>query len=172
MSHRLVREGHLQADASQLAAAQALELLQRALVAAAPSTAAAPPATTAAAASSPPSAAAKARGNGSHSGGVQGCYLFGHIGSGKTMLMDMMLETLPPGLAARRFHLHDLLAHAHARAHALREALPRVVAKTRLGLPVYRCACVGQDVWVRSLPLCQGVSLSPLHRPPLIPSRP
>jgi hypothetical protein len=54
------------------------------------------------------------------------------------MLMDLFARTLPPGVVARRLHLHQLLSLIHERSHQLQEALPRVVVKSRLGLPVYR----------------------------------
>lgn len=141
---RLVDGGSLQPDRSQIAAVQALHLLQRALVARTtdgPSTAA---------------ASQQARGSGSASdteaqaggGGapaVQGAYLWGSVGSGKTMLMDLFARTLPAGLETRRFHIHGLLAHVHERGHQLQQALPRIVIKSRLGLPVYRYALPEED---------------------------
>lgn len=134
-SRSLVREGSLQPDASQLAAAQTLQLLQRALAArasAAEGSGAPPPPASSAA------AAATGETGGTSPRDVQGVYLWGPIGSGKTMLMDLFLKTLPPGVAARREHLHALLAHVHESAHRQQQALPKVVVKSRLGLPVYR----------------------------------
>jgi len=69
---------------------------------------------------------------------VQGAYLWGPIGSGKTMLMDLFCRTLPPAVTARREHLHGLLTHIHEQSHLLHQALPRIIVRSRLGLPVYR----------------------------------
>jgi hypothetical protein len=185
----MVRDGRLQPDASQLAAAQALHLLQAVLEARATAVAAGPAAAAMAAAAPVGTAAPQqqrcdvgttpvtsqaAPASGTHApssrgrgGGprdsasspgavaapaaaaaaataalaVQGAYLWGPIGSGKTLLMDLFARTLQPGVRVRREHLHGLLAHVHERCHALQEALPKVVVKSRLGLPVYRWVC-------------------------------
>jgi protein AFG1 len=104
---------------------------------------------------------------------VSGTYLYGPVGSGKTMIMDMFYSTLKlddakgaaarsslfatvaaegnlstPGAAMthpetavpvkRRLHFHEFMLLVHARLHALQQARPRVLSKSRLGLPVYR----------------------------------
>ncbi|GBF97377.1 hypothetical protein Rsub_11024 [Raphidocelis subcapitata] len=125
---RLLREGRIQPDASQLEAAQALHLAQRALPAAA----------------APGGGAAPADGGGAPPA-VRGVYLWGPVGSGKTMLMDLFASTLPPPARCQRWHLHALLTHVHERGHALRQALPKVVVQSRLGLPVYRYALPEED---------------------------
>ncbi|KAI8474848.1 MAG: AFG1-like ATPase-domain-containing protein [Monoraphidium minutum] len=140
MKIQLVRDGSIQRDDSQLAAAQTLQLLQAALAA----SAATPDAAAAAAAAPGP-------GGGGGGGGtaVRGAYLWGPVGSGKTLLLDLFARTLPPGAgAARRMHLHQLLAHVHKRSHQLQQALPRIVVKSRLGLPVYRYALPEEDFLV------------------------
>lgn len=125
-----VQAGELSEDATQLRAAQALELLQRVVVAraancTAEAAAAAPSQEQQQQMPSPPA--------------VQGAYLWGPVGGGKTLLLDLFASTLPPAVRARRLHLHELLADVHAWCHAAQEALPKVVVKSRLGLPVYRC---------------------------------
>lgn len=92
--------------------------------------------TAAAAAAAAATAAPAAGPSGPHA--VQGTYLWGPVGSGKTMLMDMFARTLPAHVTVRRHHLHDLLTHVHERCHELQQALPKIVVKSRLGLPVYR----------------------------------
>ncbi len=44
---------------------------------------------------------------------VQGLYMFGGVGRGKTMLMDLLAEDLPPGIA-KRAHFHHFMADTHA----------------------------------------------------------
>jgi hypothetical protein len=112
------------------------------------------------------------------------------VGSGKTMLMDLFLKTLPhiplqqspapptpnptsnssstgssstdgsstagrvvlpPGapdelwtsslcVEAERLHFHTFMLGVHQQLHQLQQALPKVVGRSRSGLPVYRCA--------------------------------
>ena len=104
---------------------------------------------------------------------VSGAYLYGPVGSGKTMIMDMFYSTLKLGDAKgaaaqsslfpsvspegtytavptaapdggtfapfkRRLHFHEFMLLVHARLHALQQARPKVISKSRLGLPVYR----------------------------------
>lgn len=88
---------------------------------------------------------------------VQGAYLWGPVGSGKTMLMDLFVNTLPPAvtpqpggsssddrpmhqlqLRAHRVHYHEFMLAVHERLHQVQQSLPRIVAHSRAGLPVYR----------------------------------
>lgn len=62
-------------------------------------------------------------------------YLYGEVGRGKTMLMDMFFECLPTGWSKRRIHFHAFMRDIHSRLHAWRQMhkgdddlLPRVVA--------------------------------------------
>lgn len=53
---------------------------------------------------------------------VEGLYVFGSVGRGKTMLMDMFYEMAPVN-AKRRCHFHEFMADVHNRVHAYRQKL-------------------------------------------------
>ena len=59
---------------------------------------------------------------------VRGLYLHGSVGTGKTMLMDMLFE-LAPSRRKRRAHFNDFMADVHDRIDAHRRALKRGEAK-------------------------------------------
>lgn len=42
----------------------------------------------------------------------KGLYIYGGVGRGKTMLMDMFYQALPPAMA-KRLHFHDFMVEAH-----------------------------------------------------------
>ncbi|KAF8476847.1 AFG1-like ATPase-domain-containing protein [Kalaharituber pfeilii] len=51
----------------------------------------------------------------------QGLYLYGDVGSGKTMLMDMFYQTLPPNISSKtRIHFHHFMQDVHKRLHVLK----------------------------------------------------
>lgn len=51
----------------------------------------------------------------------QGLYLYGDVGSGKTMLMDMLYQTLPPNITSKtRIHFHNFMQDVHKRLHSLK----------------------------------------------------
>jgi cell division protein ZapE len=53
---------------------------------------------------------------------IKGHYIFGDVGRGKTMLMDMFFEASPV-VRKRRVHFHEFMAEVHERIHALRQQL-------------------------------------------------
>jgi protein AFG1 len=51
----------------------------------------------------------------------RGLYLYGDVGSGKTMLMDMFYETLPSSVTSKtRIHFHNFMQDVHKRLHQMK----------------------------------------------------
>ena len=51
----------------------------------------------------------------------KGLYMFGDVGSGKTMLMDLFYDTLPSNVTSKtRIHFHNFMQDVHKRLHKLR----------------------------------------------------
>ncbi len=50
-----------------------------------------------------------------------GIYLYGDVGCGKTMLMDLFYDTIPPHLSKKRLHFHQFMQNIHKRAHQLKQ---------------------------------------------------
>ncbi|THH05624.1 hypothetical protein EW145_g4659 [Phellinidium pouzarii] len=54
----------------------------------------------------------------------RGLYLYGDVGTGKSMLMDMFYDTLPPHIKKkRRVHFHAFMIDVHKRVHAVKSLL-------------------------------------------------
>jgi cell division protein ZapE len=53
---------------------------------------------------------------------IRGLYIFGEVGRGKTMLMDLFFETSPVA-RKRRVHFHEFMADVHDRIFALRQKI-------------------------------------------------
>lgn len=53
----------------------------------------------------------------------KGLYMFGDVGSGKTMLMDLFYDTIPSNIGAKqRIHFHNFMQDVHKRLHQFRLA--------------------------------------------------
>ena len=106
----LVEEGCLSPDPAQLLAAEKLELLANRL-----------------AQYDPPSKTDLFSFFTRKSGEVpQGLYMFGGVGRGKTMLMDLFFDAVPFE-PKRRVHFHEFMAEVHeliARSRSLKEGDP------------------------------------------------
>ncbi|MCJ1366049.1 hypothetical protein MMC16_005174 [Acarospora aff. strigata] len=51
----------------------------------------------------------------------KGMYMYGDVGSGKTMLMDLFYDTLPPNITSKtRVHFHNFMQDVHKRLHQMK----------------------------------------------------
>ena len=51
----------------------------------------------------------------------KGMYMYGDVGSGKTMLMDLFYDTLPTNFESKtRIHFHNFMQSVHKQLHALK----------------------------------------------------
>lgn len=51
----------------------------------------------------------------------KGLYMYGDVGSGKTMLMDLFYDTLPPNITSKtRIHFHNFMQDVHKRLHQMK----------------------------------------------------
>ncbi|WP_082528628.1 cell division protein ZapE [Methylobacterium sp. Leaf466] len=75
-------------------------------------------------------------------GPPKGLYIWGSVGRGKTMLMDLFYEAASG--TKRRVHFHGFLADAHERIHAHRQALKAGTAKGDDPIPVVAEALAGE----------------------------
>ena len=56
-------------------------------------------------------------------GWPHGMYLYGDVGCGKTMLMDLFYETLPPNIKnKKRIHFHGFMQDIHKQNHLIKQA--------------------------------------------------
>ena len=53
---------------------------------------------------------------------IKGLYIFGDVGRGKTMLMDLFFAASPV-VRKHRVHFHEFMADVHERIHAFRQQL-------------------------------------------------
>lgn len=76
----------------------------------------------------------------------RGLYVYGSVGRGKTMLMDMFFE-LVPAKRKRRAHFLDFMADAHARIHAHRQKLKNGETKETDPVPPV-ASQLAEEAWV------------------------
>ncbi len=80
----------------------------------------------------------------------RGAYLWGTIGSGKTMLLDLFCSSFSDAdqqqFGLSRLHFHEFMLKIHSQLHNLQESLPRVRGRSQFGLPVYRQAII-KPLW-------------------------
>ena len=67
----------------------------------------------------------------------KGIYMYGDVGSGKTMMMDLFFDTLPPNIKHKtRIHFHNFMQEVHKDLHKIKtkygsdfDAIPFVAAQ-------------------------------------------
>jgi cell division protein ZapE len=77
---------------------------------------------------------------------IMGYYIFGEVGRGKTMLMDMFFEASPV-LRKRRVHFHECMTEVHERIHALRQQIKAGATKDRDPIALAADA-IAQETWL------------------------
>jgi protein AFG1 len=97
-------------------------------------------------------------GSGNRSKVPKGIYLWGTVGGGKTMLMDMFydtLEGLDPDIKKRRIHYYDFMQVVHTRMHeAKKKAPPRDISRWDTYQPFDPVPPVGDTILEESWILC------------------
>jgi len=78
--------------------------------------------------------------------GCQGLYIYGKVGRGKTMLMDMFFD-LVPETKKRRAHFNDFMADVHERIHAERRRIANGEAKGSDPIPPVASSLFSQ-AWI------------------------
>src|SRR3954464_2299310 len=77
---------------------------------------------------------------------IKGLYLYGDVGRGKTMLMDLFFEASPV-VRKRRVHFHEFMLDVHERVHAWRRKLKRGEVKGDDPIaPV--AAAIAEEAWL------------------------
>jgi cell division protein ZapE len=77
---------------------------------------------------------------------IKGLYLYGEVGRGKTMLMDLFFESSTIA-RKRRAHFHEFMADVHERVHTYRQKLKRGEVKGEDPIaPV--AAAIAEEAWL------------------------
>jgi len=77
---------------------------------------------------------------------LKGLYVYGEVGRGKTMLMDLFFETSSV-LRKRRVHFHEFMADVHERIHAYRQEIKN--GKLADHDPIQRAvAAIAEETWL------------------------
>jgi cell division protein ZapE len=77
---------------------------------------------------------------------IKGLYIFGEVGRGKTMLMDLFFEASPV-VRKRRSHFHEFMADVHERVRGFREILKRGEARDEDPLRL-AAAALAAETWL------------------------
>jgi cell division protein ZapE len=77
----------------------------------------------------------------------RGLYIYGEVGRGKTMLMDLFFQRQSCKVHKRRAHFHEFMADVHERIHGFRQKIARQeIADTD---PVkLTAASIFEDAWL------------------------
>src|SRR5512132_618839 len=77
---------------------------------------------------------------------IKGLYIFGDVGRGKTMLMDLFFAASPV-VRKRRVHFHEFMAEVHERVHVLRQMvkLGEISVEDPIGVAA---AAIAQETWL------------------------
>ncbi len=77
---------------------------------------------------------------------IKGLYLFGDVGRGKTMLMDLFFEASPV-IRKRRAHFHEFMVDVHERVHNYRQKLK--TGEVKGGDPIAPvAAAIAEESWL------------------------
>ncbi len=77
---------------------------------------------------------------------LRGLYVYGEVGRGKTMLMDLFFETSAV-IRKRRVHFHEFMADVHERVHVFRQELKN--GETNQHDPIQRtAAAIAEESWL------------------------
>jgi cell division protein ZapE len=77
---------------------------------------------------------------------IRGLYIWGAVGRGKTMLMDLFFGYVP-AQRKRRVHFHDFMADVHGRVHAFRQQAKDVKGKADDPIPAVADQ-LSEEAWV------------------------
>jgi len=77
---------------------------------------------------------------------IKGRYIFGEVGRGKTMLMDMFFDA-SPAVRKRRVHFHEFMAEVHERIHALRQEIKVGAIRDRDPIAI-AAEAIAQETWL------------------------
>src|SRR6202166_4033566 len=76
---------------------------------------------------------------------VKGLYVYGEVGRGKTMLMDLFFETSAVK-RKRRVHFHEFMADVHERIHAFRQEIKNGALPGQD--PIHHAAAIAEETWL------------------------